>query len=220
MTETTTAIPGTREEIYPDSIGFGFAELIVLLNLQRGPAATASAEALRLRKELEDPQLLSAGASSLVARGAATVEPGGELSVAGPVAAVTRALTSATRRMQLTLLTSDTADSVLSVESEDYRILLQPRAYLSWFAMAQKPAISAAEANFFVVRKHLDDNPDGGATIRRLEDASGRQLLIKRSGDGWAIGYSERSAANGPIEEFSGLSDADVLDRIRAIRQD
>jgi hypothetical protein len=178
VTETTAAIPGTPGDIYPDSVGFGFAELIVLLNLQRGPAATASAHALRLQHELEDPQLLSAGASSLVARGAATVEPGGELSVAGPVAAVTRALTSATRRMQLTLLTADSGDSVLSVESEKYRILLQPRAYLSWFAMAQ------------------------------------------RSGDTWAVGYSESSAVAAPIDEVSGLSDADVLDRIRAIRQD
>ena len=220
MTETTAAIPGTPGDIYPDSVGFGFAELIVLLNLQRGPAATASAHALRLQHELEDPQLLSAGASSLVARGAATVEPGGELSVAGPVAAVTRALTSATRRMQLTLLTADSGDSVLSVESEKYRILLQPRAYLSWFAMAQKPDVSAAEANFYIVRKHLGENPAGGAMIRRLEDAGGRQLLIKRSGDTWAVGYSESSAVAAPIDEVSGLSDADVLDRIRAIRQD
>ena len=150
--------------------------------------------------------------------GAATVEPGGELSVAGPVAAVTRALTSATRRMQLTLLTADSADSVLSIESEDYRILLQPRAYLSWFAMAQRPDIGAAEANFYVVRKHLEDNPSGGATIRRLED-DGRQLLIKRSGDAWAVGYSDPSAA-AAIDEVTGLSDADVLDHIRAIRQD
>ncbi|MBT2547422.1 hypothetical protein [Arthrobacter sp. ISL-65] len=220
MSETITATPPAPGEIYPDAIGFGFAELVVLLNLQRGPAATASAHALRVQDELEEPQLLSAGASSLVARGAATVEPGGELSVAGPVAAVTRALTSATRRMQLTLLTADSADSVLSIESEDYRILLQPRAYLSWFAMAQRPDISPAEANFFIVRKHIEDNPAGGATLRRLEDTGGRQLLIKRSGDAWAVGYNEPSAAGGPIDEVSGLSDAEVLDRIRAIRQD
>lgn len=217
MTETTTA-PAPQQEGYPDSIGFGFAELIALLNLDHGPAATASAEALRVAKELEDPMILSAGASSLVARGAAKVEADGTLSVSGPVAAVTRALTSADRRMQITLLTADSADSVLAVESEDYRILLQPRAYFSWFAMAQDPEISPAEANFFIMRKHLEDNPAGGATITRLEDTSGRQLLLKRSGDTWSVGYSV--PGTGTIDEIPGLTDGDVLDRIRSIRGD
>ncbi|NYD77022.1 hypothetical protein [Arthrobacter cupressi] len=86
------------------------------------------------------------GASSLVARGFATVEAGGELSVSGAVAAVTAALTSATRRMEIALLTPDSADSVLSIESGEYKILLQPRAYQSWFAMAQNPAVSPPRA--------------------------------------------------------------------------
>ena len=152
MTETTAAARSTAGQAFPDAIGFGFAELLVLLNLRPGPAAEASARALRLEKEFDDAALLSAGASSLVARGAATVEPGGELSVAGPVAAVTNALTEATKRVQINLLTADSVDNVLSVESPSYRILLQPRAYLSWFAMAQRPDSTPAEANFFIVR--------------------------------------------------------------------
>ncbi len=217
MTETTTVRPGAGQPVYPDSIGFGFAELVALLNLAHGPAATASAEALRVAKELEDPTVVSAGASSLVARGAATVEPDGTLSVSGPVAAVTRALTTATRRMQINLLTADSADSVLAVESEDYRILLQPRAFFSWFAMAQDPEIAPEEANFFIMRKHLEDNPAGGATLRRLDDASGRQLLLKRSGESWTVGYSTPGA--GDIDELTGLGDAEVLDHIRTIRE-
>lgn len=217
MTETSTA-PAPGQEVYPDAIGFGFAELIALLNLQHGPAATASAEALRVAGELEDPMILSAGASSLVARGAATVEPDGTLSVSGPVAAVTRALTSADRRMQITLLTPESADSVLTVESPDFRILLQPRAYLSWFAMAQDPDISAAEANFFIMRKHLEDHPDGGATLRRLEDPDGGQLLLKRAGGAWSVGYS--GPGTGAIQEIAGLADDQVLERIRSIRKD
>ena len=47
--------------------------------------------------------MISAGASSLVARGLAIVEQDGELSVSGPVAAVTSALTSAVRRMEISL---------------------------------------------------------------------------------------------------------------------
>lgn len=220
MTETTTARSSSASQGFPDAIGFGFAELLVLLNLRRGPAAEASARALRLEGELDDASLLSAGASSLVARGAATVGADKELSVEGPVAAVTHALTETGKLVQINLLTAGSMDNVLSVESPEYRILLQPRAYLSWFAMAQRPDTTPAEANFFIVRKHLEDNPDGGATVRLLDGSDGKQLLVKRSGEGWTVGYGHLDAPSEPIREISGLSEGQVLDHIRSIRQD
>lgn len=220
MTESIAAAPSTPEQVYPDAMGFGFAELLVLLNLRRGPSAEASAAALRLESELDDAALTSAGASSLVARGAATVVPGGELSVEGPVAAVAEALTTATKRVQINLLTQSSVDNVLSIESPDYRILLQPRAYLSWFAMAQRPDITPAEANFFIIREHLQDNPAGGATIRLLEDPAKNQLLVKRGGEGWTVGYGLMDGPADPIQEVTYLSDTQVLDHIRTIRQD
>jgi hypothetical protein len=220
LTETTTASSSAAAQGFPDAIGFGFAELLVLLNLRRSPVAEASAKALRLEEELDDASLLSAGASSLVARGAATASAGGELTVTGPVAAVTSALTEATKRVQVNLLTADSVDNVLSVESPEYHILLQPRAYLSWFAMAQRPDTTPAEANFFIVRKHLEDNPAGGATIRLLQDGAEKQLLIKRNGPVWAVGYVVIDAPSEPIHELTGLTDGQVLDHIRSIRQD
>ena len=220
MTETTATAPSAAQQGFPDAIGFGFAELLVLLSLRHGPAAEASAKALRLEKELDDATLLSAGASSLVARGAATASASGELSVDGPVAAVTYALTAATKRVQINLLTADSVDNVLSVESPDYRILLQPRAYLSWFAMAQRPDTAPAEANFLIVRKHLEDNPAGGATIRLLAEGADNQLLVKRSGADWTVGYGAIGAPSEPIREITGLSSDQVLDHIRSIRQD
>lgn len=214
MTQATTS----TEQGFPDAIGFGFAELVALLNLVRGDATTASAAALRIEAELDDDKVLFAGASSLVARGFATVESGGELSIKGPVAAVTHALSTATRRMEISLLTADGGDSVISVDAPNYGIILQPRAYLTWFAMAQKPEISAAEGNFWIMRKHLEENPAGGATIKRREDPTGQELLLKRDGSSWTVGYNSPGPED--IEPITGLTDADVLQRIRAIRQD
>lgn len=214
MTQATTS----TEQGFPDAIGFGFAELVALLNLVRGDATTASAAALRIEAELDDDKVLFAGASSLVARGFATVESGGELSINGPVAAVTHALSTATRRMEISLLTADGGDSVISVDAPNYGIILQPRAYLTWFAMAQKPEISAAEGNFWIMRKHLEENPSGGATIKRREDTTGHELLLKRDGSSWTVGYNSPGPED--IEPITGLTDADVLQRIRAIRQD
>lgn len=220
MTDSAISTPPASDQVYPDSLGFGFAELLVLLSLRPGPAATSSAKALRLGQELDDASLISAGASSLVARGAATVAAGGELSVAGPVAAVTAALTEAGKRVQVNLLTADSVDNVLFIESADFRIMLQPRAYLSWFAMAQRPDITPAEAVFFIIRQHLQDNPAGGATVRLLEDPTDRQLLVKGSDGNWTVGYGVLDAPQKPIEELTGLTDDQVLDHLRLIRKD
>lgn len=220
MTETSTARGAAAGQGFPDAIGFGFAELALLLSLRRGPEAEASAKALRLVEELDNASMLAAGASSLIARGAATAEPGGELSVVGPVAAVTSALTEAVKHVQINLLTVDSVDNVLSVESPKYQILLQPRAYLSWFAMAQRPDATPAEANFYIIRKHLEDHPSGGATVRLLQDDTKTQLLVKRSGPGWAVGYGAIDSPSAPIQEITGLTDDQVLDHIRSIRQD
>lgn len=157
MTETTTA--GTT---YPDAIGFGFAEIATLASMRGGDAAMSSAEALRVAEYLNNQELVTAGASSLVARGLATVEDDGELSVSGPTAAVATALSSATRRMEISLLTADGGDSVIGIESPDIHLLFQPRAYLTWWAMAQRSDLSAAEANLFIVKEHLRVNPQGG----------------------------------------------------------
>ncbi len=60
-------------------------------------------------------------------------------------------LSSASRRMEISLLTADGGDSVICMESEDVHLLFQPRAYFTWWAMAQRPDVTAAEANMMVI---------------------------------------------------------------------
>lgn len=213
MTETTTA--GT---IYPDAIGFGFAEIATLASMRGGEAALSSAEALRVAEYMKNPEFVTAGASSLVARGLATVEDDGELSVTGPTAAVATALSSATRRMEINLLTAAGGDSLIGIESPDIHLFFQPRAYLTWWAMAQRPDLSAAEANLFVVKEHLRINPKGGATIRRREESTGLTLYVKQGQGSWTVGLS--SASQETISESTGLDDEALLAKIRSIRQD
>ncbi|HEY8752397.1 MAG TPA: hypothetical protein VIM40_01915 [Arthrobacter sp.] len=213
MTGTTTE--GTT---HPDAIGFGFAEIATLASMRGGDAAQSSAEALRVAEYVNNPEFVTAGASSLVARGLATVEGDGELSVAGPTAAVATALSSATRRMEISLLTADGGESVIGVESPDIHLLFQPRAYFTWWVMAQRPDLSAAEANLFVIKEHLRLNPQGGATIRRREEASGLTLYVKQGQGSWTVGLSNASEDN--IAQSTGLDDAALLAQIRSIRQD
>ncbi|MGF9649966.1 hypothetical protein AAIH32_18580 [Pseudarthrobacter oxydans] len=212
MTETTS-------QAIPDAIGYGFAEMAALASLRGGDAAVLSAEALRVGNYLGDTDIVSAGASSLVARGLATAESDGLLVVAGPTAAVAAVLSSASRRMEISLLTAEGGDSVIAMENEDIHLLFQPRSYFTWWAMAQRPDVTAAEANFVVIRQHLHNNPQGGATIRRREEPTGQTLYVKNGGGGsWTIGTA--NAQQKDIVETTGLDDAALLDQIRTIRQD
>lgn len=214
MTETTTEATAT-----PDAIGYGFAEVAALASLRAGDAAVLSAQALRVDRYLGDSTMVSAGASSLVARGLATAESDGLLAVAGPTAAVASVLSSASRRMEISLLTAEGGDSVIGMESEDIHLLFQPRAYFTWWAMAQRPDVTAAEANFLVIKHHLHSTPEGGATLRRREEPTGQTLYVKNGGDGsWTIGTSNTQQKD--IVETRGLDDAALLDQIRTIRQD
>ena len=214
MTETTTEAPSM-----PDAIGYGFAEMVTLASLQGGDAAVLSAEALRMDGYLNNTDMVSAGASSLVARGLAKAESDGLLSVSGPTAAVAALLSSASRRMEISLLTAEGGDSVIGMEGGDINLLFQPRAYFTWWAMAQRPDVTAAEANFMVIKQHLRDHPQGGATLRRREDPKGQTLYVKNGGDqSWTIGISTPQQTD--ITETSGVDDTALLGHIRTIRQD
>lgn len=217
MTETMASAE-QQENLYPDAIGFGFAEMAALLNLAPGAAATASAAALRIKDEAADPRMVAAGASSLVARGLAVAGPDDVLSVSGPVAAVTTALTSATRSVEISLLAPDASDSILLVESADVAILLQPRSHLTWFAMAQRPDLDAAETVLFVVQTHLDAHPDGGVIVKNLQTPEAEELLIKRADGAWVVG--QKNPAGNAVKTESGLLASDVLAHIRTIRQE
>ena len=214
MTEITT-----EAATIPDAIGYGFAEMVTLASLQRGDASVHSAEALRVDGYMDNTDMVSAGASSLVARGLAKAENDGLLSVSGPTAAVAALLSSALRRIEISLLTAEGGDSVVFMENDDIHLLFQPRAYFTWWAMAQRPDVTAAEANLMVIKQHLDSNPGGGATLRRREDPTGQTLYVKNGGDGsWTTGISTPKQAD--IAETKGVDDAGLLHQIRAIRQD
>lgn len=217
MTETVSK-PEQADSPYPDAIGFGFAEVAALLSLAPGAAATASAAALRVSDEVGDTRMIAAGGSSLVARGLAFPDDDGVLSVGGPVAAVTRALTTAQRRIEISLVAPNYSDSVISIESAEYGILMQPRSHLTWFAMAKRPDISGAEANFFIVQSHCAEHPDGGAIVKNRETPDAGELLIKAESGAWTAGRRQPGADS--VASETGLSDEDVLARLRTLRQD
>lgn len=173
-----------------DVVGFGAGEFAYLLNVFTGPASDKSVEVFRAGDAVSDQVLLSAGASSLLARGYAEVE-GEDLGVSGVAAAVAACLGEATHWTEITLMTPESMDSVIQVESPSTRLLFQPRLLATWFVFAQDPAKSPGRVTAEIVRQHAVET-DGGSTsltVRTLGDE--RRLLVRPDGERWTVGVPD-----------------------------
>lgn len=193
------------------SVGFGVAEMAYLVQLQDTQESHASATWLRLTEESGNAQLVSAGLSSLIARGMATVD-GTSVTFDPKVDAVAYILAHASRWTQLDLLIdAQRADSVLHAESGQLSLIFQPRTMMSWFVLPQEPRFSNEAAMAFIVRQHLQQYPEGGVKVRTGRLDSPQQLLIRKDPRGWAHAIATGDVV-GP-EELAGTGDglADVL---------
>jgi len=197
-----------------DVVGFGVGEIAYLLDVFEGPARDRSVSVFRAEEMVDDVTLATAGASSLLARDMATVDEEGDLGVTGVAAAVAAAFGQATRWTEVSLLAPESMDNVLLIEAPDIALMLQPRLLGTWFAFAQDPAITSAEATLRLVRQHAQDNPGGSAyfVFKTLEDET--HLLVRREGDFWTTGVPD--FATDQVEETEGLDDAALL---RAIEE-
>jgi hypothetical protein len=199
-----------------DVIGFGVGEFSYLLNVFEGPARDRSVAVFRAEELVNDDTLSTAGASSLIARDLATVDGDGDLGVKGVAAAVATALGHATRWTEISLLTKDSMDNVVLVEAPEVALMLQPRVLGTWFAFAQDPAITSAEATLRVIRRHVEQHPGGTAYLVFKTVDTEKHLLVRRGQDAWATGVPD--FATDEVAETEGLDDAGLLRAIEESR--
>lgn len=199
-----------------DVIGFGVGELAYLLNVLEGPARDRSVSVFRAEELVDDVTLNTAGASSLLARDLAVVDDDGDLGVKGVAAAVATALGLSTRWTEMSLLTEDSMDNVVLLEAPEVSLMLQPRALGTWFAFAQDPTISSAEATLRVIRQHVDEHPGGTAYLvfKTLDDE--KHLLVRHDGKSWATGVPD--FATDEVTETGPLDNAGLLSAIEESR--
>ncbi|APX03060.1 hypothetical protein [Arthrobacter sp. QXT-31] len=199
-----------------DVIGFGVGEFAYLLNVFEGPARDRSVSVFRAEEMIDDVTLSTAGASSLLARDLAAVDDDGDLGVKGVAAAVATALGKATRWTEISLLTGEAMDNVALLEAPGVSLMLQPRLLGTWFAFAQDPSISSAQATLRLVRQHVEQNQGGSAYLVFKTLASEQHLLIRREGSSWTTGVPDFD--KDAVAESAGLDDAGLLAAIEDAR--
>lgn len=206
MTSPSTAVD--------TSLGLGVAEMAYLLQLQDTEAARVSASWLRLGAEANDPEVVRAGLSSLIARGLARVD-GTTVSFDSRLDTVAYTLANVALWTQIDLLqNAELGDSVLHVESDRTKLLLQPRTMQSWFVLPQDREVSAEAAESYLVRQHLTDHPDGGVRLRTAVAPGGRQFLIRKDPDGWVCAIAagdDVGPATAPLDDDGLLRELTVF---------
>lgn len=202
----------------PEQIGLGFAEVLALIAFHGGPAAPETASLLGVDRYASVPDMVSSGVSSLVARGYATVDADGELSVEGPIAGIAAALGTAERRMLLTLEAPGWTDRIVLLEGPEVSILARPRAYGTWWILPQPADVPAVEATRALVLGHLREHPDGRVLVERHTAGEGHALSVRAAdGQGWLLGVAVPGSEG--LEEFPA-SDSDLLVTLRGVRGD
>ena len=206
-----------QEETASDSaIGFGFAEIAYMLRMFGTPAAKKSAEVLRLEGEVDTERLCVAGASSLLARGFASI--GEDLELEGPAVAVAYALAKADRWTEISLITAEYTDTVVHIESDNVSLLLQPRMLETWFVFAQDPAVPGGEAELSIIEEHVRNHPEGTAFVRARMIDGEHHLLIRPDAGGWAVGKVPDPTQD--VVETTGLDSAGLLGRLLDTRSE
>jgi hypothetical protein len=202
-------------ETTADAVGFGYAEIAYLLKRLSTPEAEMSARVLRLTEEMQSDTLPLAGASSLLGRGFATVLDD-EIEVEEAALPVAYALGRATLWTEITLIHDEIADTVVHVESDPVKLLMQPRTLLTWFVFAQDPDISGPDAELEIVQEHVRQYPEGTAMLRARISGAESLLLVRPDGGKWAVGTVIEGEPD--VVERTGLTDRELRDSIAELR--
>lgn len=199
----------------PESYGFGFAEIAYLLRSSSTTQARKTAAVLRLTDELDSEQMCTAGASSLLARGFASAK-GEDIELEGPAMVLAYAMGQATRWTEISLMTGDSIDTVVHVESDKVKVLLQPRTLATWFVFAQDPALDGAVAEMDIIEEHVRRTGTGTAYVLSRSLNAEDHLMLRPDSGAWAVGQAKDPAAD--VVELTGLSADDVLATLSGLR--
>ncbi|MBN0038673.1 hypothetical protein JN535_00625 [Cellulosimicrobium cellulans] len=178
-------------------------ELLVLLSLNEGSAATRTRENLRLPDVPADSPLLAAGLSSLVVRRLARVE-GEVLAPVGNVVPLTRVLTTATEWVEAAAIADERTNAALLVGAQGGAVVLEPRPFGIWHVRPLQmgdPLPDAASRFVRAAFAQLPGRPFGGSI--KVVDASGaRTAAVRVESDGtWEMtsGAAGEEPAPSPI---------------------
>ncbi|MDF2846408.1 MAG: hypothetical protein K0R97_390 [Oerskovia sp.] len=196
-------------------------ELLVLLSLNDGPAASATRRELRLQELPEGSPVMAAGVSTLLVRGLATVD-GELLQPTGNVLPLTRILTTAEQWVEAATISGGRSNAALLVGALMGAVVIEPRPFGVWHVRPLRLGTDLVQSAATLVRTAFEA-ADGarpfGGTIKTVDATAATTSNVRIGEDGvWElaagpVGSALAPAAVGPDPTFAVL-----VDGVRATR--
>ena len=167
-----------------DVLSFSAAEMAWLLHAA-GPPSAETLKALGMSKADMSEPLRSAGFTSLILRGLADTD-GDEATISPAASAVAQGITDAKTTVQFGLAASGEADGGLLFSSPKLRILIAPRAFDTYDALALDTKEPLGKPVAGLVQAFLEDRNPGLAAVI-VQGAGGSQQYTVAAGDDWTF---------------------------------
>lgn len=166
--------------------GYGYAEIAFLLSELKGPSVERSKLLFDFEDAVYTPEVLAAGASSLVSRNEVIVEQDDALSTHGATQILSYALAHGNHWTQIGFTKADgtLVDSAVLVNADDLAVILQPRNLGSWLMMLQNDEISNADRLASLVSSYLETSADDVAVFIASDSTDFAGSVILRGGPG------------------------------------
>lgn len=194
-----------------DQIGLSYAEVLYLLAMGPGVAADRTRETLLL-DGIEDAERVSLiGASALMARGLiAFTEDGKSIGAVDQALYIRFVLTNATRWTAFQVTDGgEGGDTGFFIESPRGQLLLQPRAFDTWWFVLLHPDAPAGDVIASTALEWGDSAPEMAVFIRSRTLTIDRSFTVHVASGAWSYAYGVTGEPE-PEEREQGVSRANV----------
>ncbi|MGV8851680.1 MAG: hypothetical protein ACOH1M_03820 [Rhodoglobus sp.] len=202
----------------PESqIGLSYAEVLYLLAMKPGLSADRTRESLRLDDVEDFEKIALVGASCLMARGLlAYTEDGKSIGAIEQALYIRVVLTNATQWTEFQVTDGgDAGDTGFFIESSQGQLLLQPRAFDTWWFVLLDPDAPPEEILTMTALEWGDSAPEMAVFIRRRSLELDRSFTIHVDKGSWAYAFGVTDDPE-PDERHERASRDDVTAALRS----
>ncbi|MGA7206506.1 MAG: hypothetical protein WBX27_17980 [Specibacter sp.] len=214
MTDLLSGTELASVELPDDVVGFGIAEISYILGRQDSPQAAMLRQKLVLDESFGTEAMRVAGVSSLVARGLLAVD-GDTVQTRSAAALLEYAAARGGRWTTFGIARSEHPDLAIVVEAVGVTVLLQPRAYGTWYAGFSSDSSATSSLLTGVIREKVSASPETALYfVSETMGKAPRSVFVRR--DHEASRWDAVLDADGPGTGSRKLLDDAGLDSLFA----
>jgi len=180
-----------HDELPEAVVGYGTAEIAYILSCHTGTQIEQTRTALAYDRDQINDDIITAGASSLLARGQAHIT-GETVELTGPASLLEYIAAAATRWNHIGLHEADGTgiDALVHIQTPQTAVLMQPRALGTWWAIFARTEATPASLITELLHHHVATHPDGVMFIATGTLHTSDNMFIRAHQDQWELAHT------------------------------